>query len=615
MIMKKFSQFYASAVLIIALLLLHPQIVHAADYTIQDYQIQMNVNEDNTYDITETIQANFDRESHGIIREIPVINRETRSNSSSSKRRAYVSDIVINKPYTKSYSDDNMILKIGDAQNYVSGDQTYSISYRYNNGRDPLSGVDEFYFNLLGDEWNTTIDHFSFSITFPREFDGSYLQMYTGKHGNASDDGLTYQIDGTTLSGEINRTFGPYEAVTVQLILPEDYFTHEGFWSAVPTKVQFLLIGLGLIMTLITYIVWRRLGWNQKKSYIQNQEKIAVPPNDLSSLDICRCLQGTVSPSQVSLLILELANEGFLTISEPYKGHVNLLKQKDYSGSDPEKTELMSALFQSSSVIDVSRPGGKFFKSVKHICDSNTKGIHKLMHDEPVRTRCEWIYLTAGILTFIGMMDLMETSIIILITMVSIACLSGLLAVWYLISRHYFEFVIFAGVACFIAYIPASARIFVDPAFACTAAAGAAVLIFCIWCAVKNIRLKSQVPENDLAIQILGFKQCLTEADDEFLTKLMRYHPDYVVRMVPYAKLFGISEEWTEHIQRLNLSAPTWFNGPDPVHANTAFYVFLSRTFDRTVAPSMNGSSGSSSSDIGGGFSGGGSGGGGGSSW
>ena len=69
-------------VVLLTMLLIFPNISMAdgGRYTIKSYDVNMKVNENNTYDITETINANFTANSHGIIRKIPIKNTVRRLN-------------------------------------------------------------------------------------------------------------------------------------------------------------------------------------------------------------------------------------------------------------------------------------------------------------------------------------------------------------------------------------------------------------------------------------------------------------------------------------------------------------------------------------------------------
>jgi hypothetical protein len=63
------------------------------------------------------------------------------------------------------------IIKIGDPDSTMTGPMNYTISYLYNLGRDPGKDYDELYFDLIGDQWDTTIDNITFQIEMPKEFE------------------------------------------------------------------------------------------------------------------------------------------------------------------------------------------------------------------------------------------------------------------------------------------------------------------------------------------------------------------------------------------------------------------------------------------------------------
>ena len=48
------------------------------DYVIDEYDVNIKVNEDNTFNITETIDVNFNEHKHGIFRKIPMNNTISR---------------------------------------------------------------------------------------------------------------------------------------------------------------------------------------------------------------------------------------------------------------------------------------------------------------------------------------------------------------------------------------------------------------------------------------------------------------------------------------------------------------------------------------------------------
>ena len=119
--------------LIFLVLLSLNNIVNASnpDYEIIGYDINIEVNDSNVFNITETIKANFLEDSHGIIREIPINNKIKREDRTISKNYADITNIEINEQYTKKKKDGNIILKIGNSDEIVSGEKEYIIKYSY----------------------------------------------------------------------------------------------------------------------------------------------------------------------------------------------------------------------------------------------------------------------------------------------------------------------------------------------------------------------------------------------------------------------------------------------------------------------------------------------------
>lgn len=131
--------------------------------------VDINVNTDNSFDITETITANFSEKKHGIIRKIPTSNSIVRNDGSTARNIAFVRDIEVSDPYTKSSDSGYTSLKIGSASQTLLGDHTYTIKYKYYIfGIDGLEDADEFYFNIIGTEWDTSIENVTFKITMPK---------------------------------------------------------------------------------------------------------------------------------------------------------------------------------------------------------------------------------------------------------------------------------------------------------------------------------------------------------------------------------------------------------------------------------------------------------------
>lgn len=149
-------------------------------YVIDKYDIDIVVNENNTFDITETITAYFNEQRHGIYRKIPLKNKIQRLDGTTSSNRAEITNLTIDNEYSTSKSGGYYQIQIGDEYKTITGSQTYTIKYTYNIGKDPIKNYDELYYNLIGNEWDTVIGGITFNITMPKEFDSSKLGFSSG---------------------------------------------------------------------------------------------------------------------------------------------------------------------------------------------------------------------------------------------------------------------------------------------------------------------------------------------------------------------------------------------------------------------------------------------------
>ena len=117
--MKKYLKILLGIILIIQMIYIIPNksfaITSAGDYEITSYDIDMVVNEDNTFDITENITAYFYSAKHGIFRKLPLKNNITRTDGSTSHNRANVSEISVSEKYETSVEDNFEVIKIGSS--------------------------------------------------------------------------------------------------------------------------------------------------------------------------------------------------------------------------------------------------------------------------------------------------------------------------------------------------------------------------------------------------------------------------------------------------------------------------------------------------------------------
>lgn len=77
----------------------------------------------------------------------------------------------------------------------------------YDLGKDTGKDYDEFYFNLIGTDWDTVIGNITFTITMPKVFDSSKVGFSLGTEGSQGNAGIDYQVEGNVIKEAITTFY------------------------------------------------------------------------------------------------------------------------------------------------------------------------------------------------------------------------------------------------------------------------------------------------------------------------------------------------------------------------------------------------------------------------
>lgn len=532
-------------------------------YYFKSYDVQMEVTEDNTLNITETILACFNTPKHGIYRNIPLSNYVERADGTSGTTHAKVRNLRVSDHYSTSIENGDYVIQIGDGDVTLTGDHEYKISYSYVMGQDIGEGFDELYYNLIGNSWDTYSENVTFSITMPKEFDETKLGFSTGAYGTAGTNDIEYYVNGNTISGRLTKGLSSYEALTVRLELPEGYFYFNQ--AAYYTRLA-LMAAVPFICLCAVIFLWLKFGRDKKVVDVIE----FYPPEGMSSLDVAFWKEGAVNSSDVIPLMIELANEGCIKICEAEKkSPLNIFKSsefeieyvKPYSGKDINKQYFFSGLFET----------GKSRVRQKDLENRFYVHINKITGNENSFNNRKKVYNAKSLY-----MRILGWAISILGAVFSVLVFMGTIG----------------GTEKYIAF--------------------AAGIIISIAAFLFAFFIKQRTEKGYENLQkINGFKKFLETAEKERLETLVEENPEYYYDILPYAYVLDVSDVWTKKFESIALEPPRWYDGG--TFNRVMFWSFMNSTMS-SAAQTMT-SSPQSSSSGGGGFSGGGSGGGGGGSW
>lgn len=544
------------------------------DYYITSYDIQIEVLEDNVLNVTENISVFFNVQSHGIYRYIPVSNDVVREDGTSGKTSAKVKNVKISETYDTEKKHSNRIFKIGDPNNTIIGAKDYTISYSYVMGRDIGNGFDELYYNIIGKGWQTYIQNVTFSITMPKEFDESKLGFSAGNYGTSGVGDIEYSVDNNKISGRLTNDLAPNQAFTVRLELPENYFNFD--YSDFYMKLA-LEILIPSAVLLVVILLWSKYG--KDKKVVDKVE--FYPPEGMSSLEVAYWYKGKVEESDVVPLLIELANEGYISIEEKQTdGNFRIDRIKKYDGDDENKKIFYNGLF-SNNIYDYTTG----LKLKKHFYYD----VLKILENMDTYDNREKVFseksLTIRVCCWIGSVLSIIASIVIATQIIGgferiVAALIGIA-----ISLCAFGFSFF---------------------------------------------IRKRTDEGHEILQkIKGFKSFLEDEEKENIEALVEFNPSYFYNILPYAYVLGVSDAWIKKFEDIVIPPPNWYKGVTTgltTYSKITYLHFINNTLRSTtkaVSSAQHSSSGSGYSTgtlrgggySGGGFSGGGSGGGGGGCW
>ena len=541
-------------IFLLGIIIFIPSKINAAsDYTIDKYEINMIVNENNTFDITENITANFKVPKHGIYRKIPLKNKVKRVDGTQSSNIVKITNIDVNKDYTLSKSGGYQIIQIGNSNVTLTGNNQYIIKYTYNIGKDKLKDEDELYFNLIGDKWDTTINNISFKIVMPKEFDTSKLGFSTGTTGIVGTSNVPYNVTGNVITGSVTKTLQPNEGLTIRLTLPDGYFVGA---SSNFDVYSIVVIIVSIICVIVAYIWWQKYGKDDE--IVETVE--FYPPEGYNSAEIGFIYNGTAENDGIISLLIYLANKGYLKIEEKEEKTLfsktkgfKLTKIKDYDGNNEIERIFLEDLFKSGkSSVSSSELTNRFYMTLNKIKNKLNSKVNKNKIFESVASgKTKWlIMMIIAIYTLIIMKPVIEYQEPSIIIFALLFPLAGLFAFLSIISDKsgaiyvngvptsskiakmifgLFFLVLFTIIPFCSIIIPAITQLI---SYMVMSIVGI-ISIIIVMIFVK-IMPKRTPFGNEMLGKILGFRRFLETAEKTRLESLVEQNPEYFYNILPY---------------------------------------------------------------------------------
>lgn len=601
-------------------------------YDINAYDITIVVNRDNTYEIVETIEVQFYEPRHGIYRKIP-LDYNGRNNKI---RDIKVYNPVNNEPYHTEISKENnyLTIQVGHEDVLVDNTMTYVIAYTYDGGIDFDKSMDEFYFNLIGTEWDAQIDKVTFNISMPKDFNEQYVSFTSGYRGSVDHDKVDYSVANNVIIGSVKEPLQSFEALTMALPL------EEGYYDEVEANVNMLLfyVMFGIIATCLLFVV-------AYASRLKRENRLVPivtfnPPDDLNPPEVAYIYKKeNLQLSNVATLILKWASQGCLKIDETErhglkKGYMTLTKLKELPVKKSSyERQLFKTMFNKGdgTIVTTDELAFKFYRNLTTVVNRVKK---KFSGDKEILINKYqvWTKIYAILYLLISTLAIAYITSVYLRTnfMVNylMALLGGiLLLVIYGIVTYFshnkvsISSKLFVGIFCISFGLPMLGIILasIGPVISLLKWNGTldlTIFLLYIVCqgitllTIWTIKVYSDFGREKIG-QIEGFRTFIKTAKIDQLEMLYKENPAYFYEILPYAMVLELTDVWDKYVTKMAVMPPTWYTSTSAFNSH-AFTSSMDRTFrSASTQPSSSSSSFSSS----GGSSGGGGGGGGGGSW
>ncbi|MCR5154791.1 MAG: DUF2207 domain-containing protein, partial [Lachnospiraceae bacterium] len=586
------------------------------DYITKEFNVTMVFDESHTATVTEEIKVNFIQSHHGITRNIPLATDNTYEVKNVS---------VAGYNYNVEETGNNTMIRIGDADRYLSGDQTFVISYKIEYYKDTDSFADYLAQNLLPTEWDTSIRNATLVMTMPSEIDWTDMQIYAGKYGASSttawEEYFTKSVKGNTITlTGVNLPKG-YGVTLRDTNLPDGYWSGAVDFLEAHKYITTGVIIIAVITALLAFLMWYKNGRDEK--IIETIE--FYPPNNMTPAEVGYALDGSLEDSEMMTMVFYMADKGYLTIEQEKK---NFLLKKGNPVPDSEPTYIktfINGLFKKKDVVDTKRVSSSFrssFDSAK----SQVKTAYAKKYGEVFEAKssiCRYTCLVLALINMAALCILHEGfEGIFLAAFPVVAVLLGAIIAWKgydnistksgggkaAILIGGIIYLIGTCIACLF-YLGFPSKLHLGVYFI-------SQMIIFIFSFVMQKRSKENT---ELMGKLYGFRTFIKEAEYDRIVALCDEDPQYFYHILPYAAVLGLETAWTKHFEKIHIPEPTWYVSDAGDFVYSAVWcnrILNACTRTAIPTPPSSGSSGGYSGGFsGGGFSGGGGGGGGGGAW
>lgn len=522
--------------------------------------------------VTETIDLTYSAQNHGILRAVP----DSYNGYKTKLKIQSVERDGKQEPFTTYKENGNLVLKIGDANQTITGSHQYKITYHQERIIN-FNGDQNFYWDINGTEWKQTFQLVEAVVHYKSgPIDSEKASCFTGSFGSSNKNCfVTPKEDGIRVTAQnlkANETLTIRTPVSAQ-------FKQPGLTQKITDNIA-SLIGLlvGISIAIAAFFIWNKHGKDYKDRGIIVPEY--EPPANLTPGEVGLLADYSVDNRDITATLIDLAVRGYVKINEDVSKNWAFITKRKY------QLELKRTDFVALRAHEQTLLGALFPQQTIGAISDLSKADKIKMAAAVIKIKVE---LKENLIKKYGLIEGSLATKALIIAWIGMAALLG------------FGVLTQSG-----------------GSFAGLFIGGLALVAF----GSKMQRRSHAGVEAHEKIQ--GLKLYMNTAEKQRFKMMQSVERPYAEpsktvelfeKLLPFAVALGVEKSWAKQFDSILTEAPGWY-GSNSANAFTAGYI-ASSIGDATQSFSSNFASSTtdSSSSSGGGFSGGGGGGGGGGGW
>ena len=466
----------------------------------------------------------------------------------------------------KTVEDGYTLFQLKDDAGFA-GSRTFTVTYTLSGLVTETDGEQTLNLPLLCPKWDYPIEHFSFTVTMPKDIE-TVPGFSSGYYGDVIEDYMTAARQGAVLLGDLDTTLKDHESLTMTLALGPRYFTgtYSGWsanWVAAAFCILFALLALGYwFLTLRS----PRLSVSSR----------SLPPDSALPCDLPFLLAG--AKPDFNMLLCHWASLGYLSIAVDPQGHVSLLRHM-YMGNERRGLEckLFAALFARADRCDGASIHYK--NTAKSAAGALARfwgrrlyerGSGNVLVMRALAALCSGVALLSAASFLLPVLPLrwLVLALCFVLGAAMSACVQLAAIRWYL--RH--VPVLALGGVCAVAMLVLGNLSGTFPLMLLAAALSALTGVL-----TRHGGQRSRAGGRLLG-QVLGFRQFLRRVTPSHLLMRLQRDPQYFYRTLPYAEAMGLGAMFARKFGDTELDPCEWYNEPNLPRTAEGFYEKLKET-------------------------------------